>query len=340
MRVLVIGGSMFLGRAIVLEALRRGDEVTTFNRGRSRPDVPGVEAVHGDRGVTEDLQRLVDGRGWDIVIDVCGFVPRSVLQSARHLSGHARHYTFISTIRVHADWPAKAIDESSPLHECPPDAEEGDYEVLKAGCGRAVEQYFDGSTLIIEPGVIIGPHEHVGRLPWWLTRIAKGGRVLAPGDPNRELQLIDARDIAVFTLTQATGGTTGRFVTTGVPGSATFGRWLGACLATTRSRAELVWVPDQVLLEHDVRQMFELPLWLADGPASAAAWLASPAKALAAGLVCRSLEETVRDTWEWLREIPEEARSFGTSEVQHGISPDKEARLLAAWDTTRKGDNK
>jgi 2'-hydroxyisoflavone reductase len=323
---------MFLGRAMVAEALWRGDEVTSFNRGKSGPDLPGVEAVRGDRGVAEDLRRLVDGREWDVVIDVCGFVPKSVLESARHLSGHAAHYTFISTIRAHADWPAKVVDESSPLHECPPDAEEGEYEVLKTGCGRAVEQFFDGGALIIEPGVIIGPHEHVGRLPWWLTRIAKGGRVLAPGDPGRELQLIDARDIAAFTLAQAAHGTTGRFVTSGVPGTATFGSWLGACVAATGSEAELVWVPDQVLLEHDVQQLVELPLWLADGPASAAAWLTSPAKALAAGLVCRPVEETVRDTWEWLREIPEDERSFGTSAIRHGIAPDKEARILAAWD--------
>jgi 2'-hydroxyisoflavone reductase len=335
MRVLVIGGSMFLGRAVVEEALRRGDAVTTFNRGKSRPDLPGVEAVHGDREVTDDLRRLVDGREWDVVIDVCGFVPKHVLQSARCLSGHARHYTYISTIRAHVDWPAKVIDENAPLHECPPDAEEGAYEVLKTGCGRAVEQFFDGGVLIIEPGVIIGPHEHVGRLPWWLTRIAKGGRVLAPGDPGRQLQLIDARDIAAFTLAQAAEGTAGRFVTSGPPGSATFGSWLGACVAATGSEAELVWVPDQVLLEHDVQQLFELPLWLADGPASAAAWLTSPAKARAAGLVCRPVEETVRDTWDWLREIPEDERSFGTPTVRHGLAPDKEARILAAWDRPR-----
>jgi 2'-hydroxyisoflavone reductase len=330
MKVLIIGGSMFLGRAMVAEALRCGGEVTTFNRGMSRPDLPGVEAVHGDRGVPEDLRRLVDGREWDVVIDVCGFVPKTVLESARYLSGHAKHYTFISTIRAHADWPARVIDERSPLHECRPDAEEGAYEVLKAGCGRAVEQYFDGGTLIVEPGVIIGPHEHVGRLPWWLTRIAAGGRVLAPGHPDRELQLIDARDLAAFTLAQAARGTTGRFVTSGPPGTATFGRWLGACVAVTGSAAELVWVPDHVLLEHGVQQLFELPLWLADEPSSAAAWRTSPAKALAAGLVCRPVEETVRDTWEWLREIPEHERSFGTDTVRHGIAPDKEASILAA----------
>jgi len=330
MRVLIIGGSMFLGRAMVTEALRRGDEVTTFNRGKSRPDLDGAEAVHGNREIAEDLRRLVDGREWDAVIDVCGFVPKTVMASARYLSGHAEHYTFISTIRAHADWPARVVDETSPLHECRPDAEDGEYEVLKAGCGRAVEQFFDGGALIIEPGVIIGPHEHVGRLPWWLTRIAAGGRVLAPGDPGRELQLIDARDIAAFTLAQAARGTTGRFVTSGPPGTATFGSWLGACVAVTGSAAELIWVPDHVLLEHGVQQLYELPLWLADEPSSAGAWLTSPAKALAAGLVCRPVEETVRDTWEWLRQIPVPERSFGTDTVRHGIAPDKEARILAA----------
>jgi 2'-hydroxyisoflavone reductase len=331
MRVLVIGGSMFLGRAMAVEALRRGDEVTTFNRGVSRPDLPGVEAVHGDRELTEDLKRLVEGRTWDAVIDVCGFVPNNVRETARRLSGHSRHYTFISTIRAHADWPAKIVDESSPLHECPPDAEEGQYEVLKAGCGRAVEQFFDGAALIIEPGVIIGPHEHVGRLPWWLTRIAKGGPVLAPGDPGRQLQLIDARDIAEFTLDRAAEGTTGRFLTSGASGGATFGSWLGACVATTGSDAKLVWVPDQILLKHGVEQFSELPLWLADGPASAAAWRVSPAKALAAGLACRLVEETVSDTWQWLRGIPDNERSFGTATIRHGIAPDKEARILADW---------
>ncbi|MBO3748064.1 NAD-dependent epimerase [Streptosporangiaceae bacterium NEAU-GS5] len=336
MRVLVIGGSVFLGRAIVAEALRRGDEVTTFNRGKSRPDTPGVDAVHGDRGVTEDLERLADGREWDVVIDVCGYIPKTVLESARVLSGHAGHYTFISSISALPGFPKEAVDESSPTHECPPDAEEGEYGVLKAGCERAVEQYFDGATLIVEPGLILGPHENVGRLPWWLTRIAKGGRVLAPGDPGRRMQLIDARDIAAFTVAQAALGTTGRFLTSGVPGNTTYGGWLAMCAEVTGSDAELVWVDDQVLLEHEVGQWVELPLWLADDPESANAWLPSSAKALAAGLVCRPVEETVRDTWEWLREIPEDERSFGNFQLHHGMAPEKEARILAAWDERLK----
>ncbi|ETK32379.1 NAD-dependent epimerase/dehydratase family protein [Microbispora sp. ATCC PTA-5024] len=334
MRILVIGGSVFLGRAIVEDALGRGHEVTTFNRGRSGPDLPGVEAVHGDREVAADLERLVDGRRWDAVVDVCGFTPRVVLDSVRALSGHAAQYTFISSISAYADWPAKpGVTEESPLFDCPPDAEAdfGEYGVLKAGCERAVEQHFDGAALIVQPGLILGPHENVGRLPWWLTRIAKGGRVLAPGDPGLPIQLIDARDIAAFTVTQAANGAAGRYMTGGVPGNATFGSWLGACVEVTGSDAELVWVDDRFLLDRDVQEWTELPLW-ATSEAGAGVWSHSSAKALAAGLTCRPVGETVRDTWEWLKDVPEERRSFGSQRLRHGIDPDKEARILAEWD--------
>ncbi|MEV4460096.1 NAD-dependent epimerase/dehydratase family protein [Microbispora sp. NPDC049633] len=334
MKILVIGGSVFLGRAIVEEALRRGHEVTTFNRGRSGTDLPGVEAVRGDREVTGDLRRLADGRQWDAVVDVCGFVPRVVLESVRTLSGHASHYTFISSISAYRDWPEKqGVDETFPLFDCPPDAdaEFGDYGVLKAGCERAVEQHFDGGALVIQPGLILGPHENVGRLPWWLTRISRGGRVLAPGDPDLPMQLIDARDIAAFTLDQVARGTTGRYMTGGVRGNATFGGWLNDCAEVTGSDAEFVWAGDKFLLDQGVQQWTELPLWSAAGE-SEGVWTHSSAKAVAAGLTCRPVRETVRDTWEWLKDIPEERRSFGGVRLSHGIDPEKEARILAAWD--------
>ncbi|HEX2361668.1 MAG TPA: NAD-dependent epimerase/dehydratase family protein, partial [Jiangellaceae bacterium] len=168
MRILVIGGSVFLGRAFVTEALRRGHEVTTFNRGLTGADVPGVEIVRGDRQLTADLERLVDDRRWDAVVDVCGFAPRVVGESVRLLSGHADSYLFVSSISAIRDWPAEPVDEASARHECAPDAgPEGDYGVLKAGCERAVETGFGGRVLIISPGLILGPHENVGRLPWW-----------------------------------------------------------------------------------------------------------------------------------------------------------------------------
>lgn len=193
-----MGGSVFLGRAITQEALRRGHEVTTFNRGRNGVDLVGVEAVKGDREVPEDLDRLVAGREWDAVIDVHGQVPRVVGESVRRLAGRAGSYAYISSISALSDFPERECDESSPLFECAPDAgpEDGHYGMLKAGCERAVEEGFDGNVLIIQPGLILGPYENVGRLPWWLDRISRGGRVLAPGDPNRAMQVIDVRDIA------------------------------------------------------------------------------------------------------------------------------------------------
>ncbi|MEO3863194.1 NAD-dependent epimerase/dehydratase family protein [Acrocarpospora sp. B8E8] len=333
MRILVIGGSVFLGRAIVEEALRRGHDVTTFNRGVSSPDLPGVTAVHGDREVPADLDRLAESGTWDRVIDVCGFTPSVVLDGVRRLNGRAPHYTFISSISAYPEWPGiSGVDESSPRHDCPPDATTGEYGVLKAGCERAVEEYFDGGALIINPGLILGPHENVGRLPWWLTRIQRGGRVLAPGDPALPMQLIDARDIAAFTLDQAELATTGRYFTSGVPGNTTFGDWLNLCVETTASDAELVWVDDQFLLDHDVQQWSELPLWYAASPDATGVWTPSSAKAAAAGLTCRPVRETVQDTWAWLRDIPIPDRSFSARILSHGIDPDKEASILSEWD--------
>lgn len=330
MRTLVIGGSVFLGRAVVEEALRRGHEVTTFNRGRSGADLPGVEAIRGDREVPEDLERLTGGRAWDAVIDICGYVPKVVGRSVRALNGRAATYAFVSSISACSAWPeTPGADEGSPRFACAPDAgaDDGDYGTLKAGCERAVEQGFDGDALIIQPGLILGPHENVGRLPWWLTRVARGGRVLAPGRPETEMQVIDARDIAAFTLDRAEAGGGDRYFTSGVRGNVTYGGLLNLCREVTGSDAEFVWAKDRFLLDREVQTWTELPLWAPDRPEFAGTWLPSSAKAHAAGLRCRPVAETVGDTWAWLRNIPEAERSFGN----HGIDPDKEARLLAEY---------
>ncbi|GIH26769.1 reductase [Acrocarpospora phusangensis] len=329
----MIGGSVFLGRAIVEEALRRGHDVTTFNRGVSRPDLPGVTAVHGDREVSADLDRLAAAGPWDRVIDVCGFTPSVVLDGVRRLNGRAAHYTFISSISAFSEWPGVTeLDEDGVRHECPPDATSGEYGVLKAGCERAVAEFFDGGTLVISPGLILGPHENVGRLPWWLTRIERGGRVLAPGDPGLPMQVIDARDIAAFTLDQSEISATGRFLTSGVPGNTTYGDWLNLCIEATGSDAELVWVDDRFLLDRGVEQWSELPLWMVPAPETRGTWNPSSAKAAAAGLTCRPVRETVQDTWAWLREIPVAERSFRSRMLSHGIDPGKEAKILAEWD--------
>lgn len=333
----MLGGSVFLGRALVVEALRRGHDVTTFNRGITGVDVAGVEAIRGDREVTADLQHLVDGRRWDAVVDVCGFTPRVVGESARLLSGHADSYLFVSSISAIRDWPAEPVDEHSALYECPPDAgpDYGDYGVLKAGCERAIVSEFGGLVLIISPGLILGPHENVGRLPWWLRRIARGGQVLAPGDPDRQLQVIDARDIAGYGLDQITAGADGRFLTSGVRGNTTFGRLLGDCVEATGSDAELTWVDDRFLFENGVEEWTELPLWTTGGPETAAVWLPSSAKALAAGLRCRPVTDTVRDTWAWIASGEADVLAVYREMPRHGIDRAKEDEILAAWAAVR-----
>ncbi|MFI6496635.1 NAD-dependent epimerase/dehydratase family protein [Nonomuraea typhae] len=332
MNVLVIGGSGFLGRTYVQEATARGYQVTTFNRGRSGTDEPGVEAVRGDREVRADLERLVEGRTWDLVIDTSGYVPRVVGESARILSGHAPAYVFVSTISALKGYPDEPINEEEyVLWDCAPDAgpEDGDYGTLKAGCERAVEQEFDGTVLIIQAGLLLGPHENVARLPWWLTRISHGGRVLAPGDPGMPMQLVDVRDVVGFSFDQAEKGVADRFVVTGPAGNATYGELLGWCKAATGSDAEFVWVADDFLAEREVGLFVELPLWL---PAAMGSfWTAPTGKAEAAGLRARPMSETVRDAWEWLRHIPEDQRVYGTRMV-HGMAPERERELLAAWD--------
>ncbi|MEV7966269.1 NAD-dependent epimerase/dehydratase family protein [Sphaerisporangium sp. NPDC088356] len=335
MRILVIGGSVFLGRAIVEEALRQGHDVTTFNRGRSGEDLPGVTAVRGDREVAADLEALAAGGEWDAVVDVCGFTPRVVADSARALSGHAATYAFISSISAVSDWPAKRVDESAPRWECSPDAgpEDGDYGVLKAGCERAVEHYFDGNALIIQPGLILGPWENVGRLPAWLRRMSRGGRVVAPGDPALPMQLIDARDLAIFTLDQAAKGVDDRFLTTGPAGNTTFGRWLTDCAEVTGANPDLVWIDDRFLVDHKVEPWTELPLWTQPTPDEVGVWEVSTAKAASAGLRCRPVTETVRDTWDWLKDRDHaELERRLPSWQRHGLAPDKEALILSEWD--------
>lgn len=335
MDILVIGGSVFLGRTIVEAAMARGHAVTTFNRGRTGTDVPGAAVVHGDREDKADLERLAAAGPWDAVIDVCGFTPRVVGDSVRALNGRAPTYAFVSSISAYEDWPKARVDEQSPRFACAPDADEtdGDYGILKAGCERAVESEFEGRVLVVQPGLILGPYENVGRLPWWLRRIAAGGPVLAPGDPDRPMQVIDARDLAVFILDRVEAGAEGRYLASGAPDNTTMGRFLADCVEATGSATELVWVDDDFLLAREVSPWTELPLWTPPTEDMAGVWQPVSAKAAADGLVCRPVGETVADTWAWLKAagLPEELPSYRGHAGTQGIDREKEQRLLAEW---------
>lgn len=334
MKILVIGGTVFLGRAFVDEALRRGHEVTLFNRGQSGPTPPGVEAVQGDRESEADLHALAEGRTWDCVFDTCGFEPQIVRRSVGALAGHAETYAFVSSFHAYADWPAKAVDESLPRHACAADASPDDvtYNALKAGCERAVEEGFPGHALIVNPGIIVGPGENVGRLPWWLETIARGGRVLAPGSPDRTVQLIDARDIADFVLDRLAAGGTGRYLTTGVREHTTMGELLNACVDATGAGTELVWADEQFLQDHGVAPWTEVPLWAPDIPEMAGVWSASSAKALDAGLRVRPVSETVADTWRALGEGGYRRPKYLQGKAPVGLDKEKHDAVLAQWD--------
>ncbi|GAA2129196.1 SDR family oxidoreductase [Kitasatospora kazusensis] len=332
MDILIIGGSSFLGRAYVSEALRRGHRVTTFNRGISGADQPGVEAVRGDRNLPADLERLIADRHWNAVVDTAGQQPHAVGLAARLLRPHTGHYTFVSSVHAFADWGKLPVDENSGTHPCPadtpPDQPPGNH--LKAGCERALLEEFgaDGS-LILNCGLLIGPYENIGRLPWWLERIARGGQVLAPGDPARGMQLIDARDFAAFGLDLVEQGRTGRYITTNRPGSSTFGELLDACVQATGAEAEQVWTDEELLHSAGVQPWTELPIWAPDQSDWAAIWHADSSRAHTAGLRCRPLAETVRDTWGWLQERGPAAQPYRQGTIPLGITPEKEREILA-----------
>lgn len=337
MRLLVIGGSVFVGQAFVREALARDWRVTTFNRGVSAPDEPGVLAVHGDRENPEDLARLVAAGPWDAVVDT-GYVPRVIGASVAALAGSASSYVYVSSINAYPDFGALPVDEDSPQYDCAPDAgpDDGDYGTLKVGCQRAVQEGFPGHALILQPGLIMGPGDRARRTTHWLRRAAEGGRMVAPGAPDREMQLIDARDIAIFGLERIVAGDSGRYLTSGTPANTTWGEYLGACVRATGDKAEIVWIDDdQLLFDHDVEPWSELPLWTPAQPDFAAAWKPSSARAIAAGLRCRPVAESVRDTADWLFAPGGMETAFSdyrTMAGQKRLTPEKEAAILAAWD--------
>ncbi|WP_198544956.1 NAD-dependent epimerase/dehydratase family protein [Kitasatospora sp. NRRL B-11411] len=343
MDILVVGGSWFLGKAVVEEAVGRGWAVTTFNRGRSGGPFPGVRQVIGDRTSTEDLARLAGQGPWDAVIDTSAAYqpPKVVLAGTRALEDAAARYVYVSTVSVYAGWPEHPLKVGDPLLDGPADADseygrnpEGwrgpnlHYGRQKAGGERAVAETFGAErSWLIRPGVILGPNEYVGRLPWWLRRAERGGQILAPGSADKGIQPVDVRDVARFAVDLAARPGGGVYNATAPIGRDTMGSFLGACLAATGNHGVLRWVPDEVLLEQGVRQWTEVPLWRT----GKGVWLVDSEPAYAAGFVCRPLEETVRDTWDWLR--------AGNMPVAHpraaaiGIQADRERAILAVTES-------
>lgn len=320
MRLLVLGGTVFLGRHAAAEALRRGHEVTVFHRGRHGADLFEGEAEHvlGDRG--GDLAPL-RGRSWDAAIDTSGYQPADVARSSALDVGHL---VFVSTANVYPAWPAEPVDEDSPVW-----TEGDDYGPLKAACERAAAEALPGAVASVRAGLLCGPHDNIFRLPWWIRRIAAGGDVVAPGDPRRTVQLVDARDLAAWMLDLAEGRVAGVFNGTAPAGRTTMGEVLEAAVQATGGGASLRWVPDEVLVEHGVEPWDELPLWLpADG--GAGTWAIGTERAEAAGLRCRPVADTVADTWAWLRGGAGDIGDWHAENRPRGLSAERERELLAA----------
>jgi 2'-hydroxyisoflavone reductase len=317
MKLLMIGGTKFLGRAYVDEALARGDEVTIFTRGQTNPSAYGDEVLQlrGDR--TSDLSALHGGT-WDVVVDTCGYDPAVVEKSAALLRDSVGQYVFVSSLSVYQRWDG---DESATLVAADDQDDAGHYGYNKAQCEQVVERHFPGRSVHLRAGLIVGPHEDVGRLPYWLAAAAREPVVVAPAPPERTIQLIDARDIAAFTLRLADQRGSGPYNVTTPEGEQTFRDLVVACLDVTDSAADVVWADDAALHAAGIEPWTGLPLWL---PPELGSWSTGVTRAQEAGLVCRPLHDTVADTWEWLRHVEDYQPRWPYA------TPDKLAAVLAA----------
>jgi 2'-hydroxyisoflavone reductase len=338
MRILVLGGTAFLGRHLVDAAIARGHAVTAFCRGRHGEPRRGVEWVLGDRNTT--LSPL-KGLRWDAVIDTSAYVPSRVRASAKFLAAQVAHYTFVSTLSVYASSNQGPVDESGALEEVPAEKLEAleaivpegrvtaiaygaMYGGLKALCERAATEAMGGRTFIVRPGLIVGPYDYTDRFTYWPSRIAGGGEVLAPGDPHASRRFVDVRDISAWIVASVEEGLTGTYNATGPDYDLTMDRVLNECRAVTGSDARFTWVDDDFLVAQKADPWTAVPLWVprAIEPASLRATFQ---RALDTGLRYRSLTDTIRDTWLWDQTRPPDRERHG------GLSPAREREILSAW---------
>ena len=324
MRILVLGGTKFVGRSYVERALDAGHDVTLFNRGRTGPELFGdVEQIRGDRDVS--LEPLA-GRSWDLVFDPSCYLPRHARMAATALVDSAEHYTFVSSLSAYADETTSDQDETAPLAELSdPDTEDipEHYGALKVASERAIQLAFTDRALVLRPGFIGGPYDQVERMPWWLRRLARAGEVLVPGEPGDRVQVIDARDVAAFALELAERREGGVFNLCAPPDGFEMRELLAECAAAVGgSDAEFTYLPESFLLQHGVPEDEPVPYWV--GTRYRAIRRFDPSSALAAGLRTRPLLETLRDCWAWDRAREQDA-------LPVGLAPERERDLLAAW---------
>ncbi len=329
MKILVLGGTKFLGRHIVEAALKNSHEITLFNRGKENPELfPHLETIIGDRdGSLEQLKN----RYWDAVIDTSGYVPRIVKKSVDILFKNVDHYTFISTISVYKDYEQEGIDESYGISELTDESVEEmngeSYGALKALCEKEVMTKLPNKSLVIRPGLIVGPYDPSDRFTYWPYRMNKGGRVLAPGIPDRPAQFIDVRDLSKWIVRMVEKKETGIYNATGVKHQTTVGEVLSECNKRTNSIAELVWVDDEFLIEQEVAPFSDLPLWLPGSKEYVGFQTINVDKAVSRGLLFRPFQETIIDTLDWLK------KENIDEPLKAGLTQEKEVALLTKWES-------
>ena len=328
MRVLILGGTSFVGRAVAEAASANGHEVTLLNRGSSPPPAE-VTSLTGDRSSPGGLDALA-GREWDVVVDTWSWAPSAVSDSARLLSDRADRYVYISSRSVYRDPVPAGADEHAPTVDGSPDeADADDYARAKRGAELAVLDAFGDRALLARAGLILGPHEDIGRLPWWLSRVAQGGQVLAPGPADLPLQYVDARNLAAFVLSDAALSAAGAVNVVSEPGHGTMRALLGACVAATGSDARLVWTDPAAILDGGIAPWTDLPIWIPPGEDHDMMHRGDVSTAMALGLRCRPIEDTVDDTWTWLRSVGGVAPQRADRPTV-GLDPERERRILGA----------
>ena len=334
LRILILGGTGFTGPYQVRYALSRGHKVTTFNRGKTHPgEVPNeVEQLVGDRN--GKLDALKD-RQWDVAIDNPTTLPAWVRDAAHVLKGNVERYVFVSTISVYAD-TSKGVDENAPLAkydgsdpfketlEAMKASGYKTYGPLKALSEQEAEKWFPGKTLIVRPGLIVGPRDETDRFTYWPVRINRGGEVLAPGAPTDPVQLIDARDLAEWTIRMVENRETGIYNATGPAKPLGIGDMLDRIKGALDSNAKFTWAPADFLKAQKIEAWSDMPVWTGDESGMART---SISRALAKGLTFRPLADTARDTLAWFKSQSQDRQSH----MKAGLAPEREAEVLAAW---------
>ncbi|MFC2079352.1 NAD-dependent epimerase/dehydratase family protein [Candidatus Bipolaricaulota bacterium] len=302
MHLLIIGGPVFLGRAVVECALGLGHEVTLFNRGKSNSGLfPEIEQLHGDRD--GGLDPLID-KTFDACLDTCGYFPRIVKASTQLLKDSVDLYAFVSSVSVYAEPSPEGTDETGSLAtiEDPSIEEitEESYGPLKALCEAEVSGVFGDRALLVRPGLIVGPHDPSDRFTYWPWRAAHGGQMLAPGRPERPIQFVDVRDLAAWIVRMLELGESGAYNTASTPGDHTMEGLLQTCCSVSNKDTELVWTDDAFLNKHEVGAWIELPLWIPEDEPIARGFFDFRADcAISHGLESRPIAETVRATMDW-----------------------------------------